>query len=199
MQEDKHDCTHSYWNLWKRLYIRMSEVLSIFVNYLSSYIFASNLALNSSATTEGRPKDSLWFITNNRPFTIKHEALFFNWYLFVHHITVNLSYIPIFPENGNSSEFFQIQRGKVLWEVGEPNRSLLSEWPSYSYNNCFKWFPNHNIQLISCIARLIIVFQLITFLVQDMRAGGRNYSLAHGHQICKSSFGDNVSRQTTTL
>lgn len=75
MQEDKHDCTHFYWNLWKRFYIRMSEVLSIFVNYLSLYIFASNLALNSSATTEGRPKDSLWFITNNRPFTIKHEAL----------------------------------------------------------------------------------------------------------------------------
>lgn len=34
MQEDKHDCTNFYWNLWKRLYIRMSEVLSIFVNYL---------------------------------------------------------------------------------------------------------------------------------------------------------------------
>lgn len=104
----------------ERDYIRMSEVLSIFVNYLSLYIFASNLALNSSATTEGWPKDSLWFITNNRSFTIKHDALFLNWHLFVHHITVNLSYIPIFPENGNSSEFFQIQRGKVLWEVGDP-------------------------------------------------------------------------------
>lgn len=158
-----------------------------------------NLALNLSATTEGRPKDSLWFITDNRPFTIKHEALFLNWLLFVHHITVNLSYIPNFPENGDSSEFFHIQRGKVLWEVGGGSiRSLLSEWPSYSYNNCFKWFPNLKIQLISCIARLIIVFQLITFLVQDMRAGGSNYSLAHGQQICKSSFGD-VSRQTTTL
>lgn len=200
MQEGKHDCTHFYWHFVKEIiYKNEWSFINICKLPIILHFCFYNLALNLSATTEGRPKDSLWFITDNRPFTIKHEALFLNWLLFVHHITENLNYIPNFPENGDSSEFFHIQRGKVLWEVGGSIRSLLSEWPSYSYNNSFKWFPNRKIQLISCIARLIIVFQLITFLVQDMWAGGSNYSLAHGQQICKSSFGDNVSRQTTTL